>query len=387
MIERIAQEGHSSKTISYIRSRSMRHDKRNGMRVCLISMTNIFLCPYVGKYLSYMSSDHSIEFVYWDRHGIEESIEGVDKVFMYKEILGERTSKYTKLKCFIRFKKYCERILSNNNYDRVIILHNYMAVLMYKFLRNRYNHRYLVDIRDYSFEHNKLFYAIEKKAIYSSGMAVISSRGFTSFLPPWDYVLCHNDPIIDEESVSLISSEKAFDDGVIQISFIGLVRFFDQNRKLLDRLGNDNRFKIAYYGQNAEYLQEYAVNNSITNVVFEGRFNPDETVSLYKNTDIINNYYGNHTPVLDYALSNKLYYAAAFKKPILVCEDTYMHELATEYSFGITFDDNRKNAADCFYNSIIAMDREKMKKGCEEFLEEVKKDNEVFRERLNAFLS
>lgn len=350
-------------------------------------MTNTFLCPYVNKYMSSISSENSVDFIYWDRHGIDEELRLFDSVFRFEQDLNEKTKKRKKLLLFLSFKRYCEKILNNNSYDRVIILHNYMAVLMRRFLVAHYKRRYLIDIRDYSFEHNYFFYALEKNAIYNSGMAVISSEGYKRFLPKWDYTICHNDPQIDKETIRRLSEEITHDDSAIQISFIGLVRFFEQNRKLLDILGNDSRFRLAFYGQNSGQLQEYARKKQVKNAVFRGRFDPEETIELFKSADIINNYYGNHTPVLDYALSNKLYYAAAFKKPILVCKDTYMHELASKYSFGITLDDKSKDAADQLYQDYVSIDKEAMSRGCEEFLEEVEKDNKVFRDELNAFLS
>lgn len=355
------------------------------MKLCFISITNLFLCPYINKYLNEIPDGTEADLVYWNRHGIDEDLSAFKSTFSFNSRMNERAGKTEKLRLFIKFKRFCEKTLSKNNYDRIIILHNNMAVLMKSYLNRRYASRYLIDIRDYSSEHNPVFFSLEKQAIINSGMAVISSEGFKNFLPEWDYVICHNDPNLDEEQVHEIRSVVREEGKPVQISFIGLVRFYDQNKRLLDLLGNDERFILAFYGQNSERLKEYADEKGIKNTIFKGRFDPKETTGFYKETDIINNYYGNNSPVLDYALSNKLYYAAYFNKPILVCPDTLMSSIACSHSFGIAFDDSTMDA-DMLYNKYISIDSEKMKEGCSQFIEEVQHDNLVFREKLQSFL-
>lgn len=356
------------------------------MKICVISMTNLFLCPYINKYLSIVGPNNVVDLIYWNRHMVEENCKNYDKVFVYKQILSEKANRFEKVKCFLRFKRYCENILHTNKYDKIIILHNYLAILMKRFLKRKYQGRYLIDIRDYSFERNKLFYILEKKAIEYSGLAVISSEGYRKFLPEWEYIVCHNDVWLSDDLISQVAEVERKADKPIRISFIGMVRFLEQNKKLLDIFGNDERFILGFYGQNAEQLEEYARKRNIKNTIFVGRFSPDETIEFYKKTDVINNYYGNHTPVLDYALSNKLYYAATLKKPILVCKDTFMYEIAFRYSMGITINEASRNAADDFYKMYMDIDNEKKNKGCNAFLKKVREDNVIFEKQLLKFL-
>lgn len=353
------------------------------MKICIISMTNLFLCPYIKKYTALLDGN-TVDLVCWNRHDIEENTDQYHQVFQYRLAMNEHVKPWVKLNYFFRFQKFCEKILRKNCYDRVIILHNYMAILMRSFLFRYYKNKYLMDIRDYSFESNKLFYALEKNAVKNSGMAVISSDGFRHFLPKHHYVVCHNDPNIPGEIVDRVRSKNQ-NESLIRISFIGLVRFYDQNIRLMNIFKNDARFVLAFYGQNSERLEQYAKENNICNVEFRGRFEPDETVSLYEKTSIINNYYGNHTPVLDYALSNKLYYAALFHKPILVCEDTYMYDISMKYSFGICLNE-KQCTADSIYRAYTDMDRRKLEAGCDCFLQKVETDNQEFIHSFYRFL-
>ena len=102
--------------------------------------------------------------------------------------------------------------------------------------------------------------------------------------------------------------------------------------------------------------------------------------------NIINNYYGNNSLSLLYALSNKLYYAAIFRKPILVCENTYMAEISQKYGFGLLMDDTDEFCADNLYKKYQSINWEKLNNGCEAFLDKVKKDNEIFEDSIKAFM-
>lgn len=357
------------------------------MKICMISMTNIFLCPYIKKYMSYIEENVKVDLIYWNRHDVEEVMPEFNKIFSFNLRINERNNYLKKFYSFIKFKEYCIRIIKQNNYKKIIILHNYMAILMQHFLQKKYQGEYVIDIRDYSFENNLVFYKLEKKAILNSGLAVISSEGYKEFLPKFHYIICHNDPQTDDLTISNFATRSLENVNPIRISFIGLVRFSEQNKKLLDMFGNDERFLLAYYGQNSEILKKYAKDNGIKNVVFKGRFPSEETIDLYMQTDIINNYYGNNTPILEYALSNKLYYAATFRIPILVCKNTYMEKIAKKFHFGIELDETKKDCVERFYQTYLSIDRNLLNAGCESFLNQVKKDNEIFRAELNKFIN
>ena len=356
------------------------------MRICFVSMTNLFLCPYIKKYLSIIGDDIDADLIYWNRHGLEENTDKFNAFYSFDVSMNENISNKKKIYYFLKYRAYCKKIIGKNKYDKIIFLHNYMAILLESYLKRCYKRKYVIDIRDYSFESNRLFYFLEKRAIKNSGLAVISSEGYKNFLPAHEYVLCHNDPQIDEKADNLYCLKPSTSAQPIQISFIGLVRFFEQNSKLIDIFGNDDRFRLAFYGQNSEVLQQYAREHNVRNVIFKGHFAPEETKKFYEVTDIINNYYGNESLSLIYALSNKLYYAATLHKPILVCKNTYMEEISKKYAFGITLDTTDKSCADKLYNEFRLLDWSKLNDGCSKFMNKVKRDNETFKKSITNFI-
>ena len=355
------------------------------MRVCFISVTNLFICPYIKKYQQVLSENHELDVILWDRHNVEETLEGVNTIYKYEKRMDEQVTKLSKICNFFMYGQYCKKILDKEKYDKIIVLHNVFGVFLGKYLRQKYNKHYIIDIRDYSYENNKMYYFLEKKVIAHSGMAVISSKGYLSFLPAGQYVVAHNDSKLSEDTVREIRNRQK-KNGPICLSFIGLVRFIEKNQYLIRELGNDERFVLAYFGQNSELLEKFTKESKYTNVAFAGRFEPAQTIDFYKKTDIINNYYGNSSLSLKRALSNKLYYAAQLGIPILVCKGTYMEEISTSYGFGIAIDDSKNNFADSLYNAYMDIDREKLLSGCERFLETVRNDNRLFEKSLKYFI-
>ena len=311
-------------------------------KICFISLGNIYLCPYISKYISLIECDYDV--IYWDRHRVEEDI-NAKQVYAFRYEMDEGKNKLNKLIGYLKFRRYAFYIINKNDYDGVILLHTSGGILLHSILKRRYKDKYIVDIRDYTMENNPLFFIMEKSLIDNSALAVISSKGYESFLPLHNYVLVHNDSFIDENIISKFEIKDKKKDRIV-ISYIGLIRFHDQNKRVILKFKNDSRFILRFIGKDAYALKEFCEKNQVDNVELIGRFTPEKTLEYYYETDIIYNLYGNKTPLLDYALSNKLYYAAKLKMPILVCPATYIEEVSKKYGFGFTFKLDDPNACD-----------------------------------------
>lgn len=165
-----------------------------------------------------------------------------------------------------------------------------------------------------------------------------------------------------------------FDDKIV-IGNIGTFRFFNSNVIFIRAIKNDKRFQYNVYGGGAEILEDYVQGHSIDNVDIKGAFNPIETFSLYESCNLIFNLYGNNTNLLDYALSNKLYIAARFGIPILVCPGTYMAEIANKYNFAIVIDLKESNIKEKIFKKYTEMSMFELKQGCDEFIKYVEEEN------------
>lgn len=357
------------------------------MRICMISYIAPYTIPYIDIYLKQIrKTDAQCDIVFWDRDGnCKNEKEGNITYCPYASTALQSDSKFKRYFQYIPATLHLRKFLKRNHYDRVIFLQTHAAIACSGILKKKYKNKYLVDIRDFTLENFKLFRTIEKKAIDHSYATVISSNGYKSFLPKHEYVIAHNYTPVDKAVVQQINS-RYVRNNCINISFIGYVRFYDMAKKLLLLFKNDKRFHLSYIGTGADALASFCRENQIQNVTLHDKFSPDQTADFYRDANLINNLYGNHNPYLDYALSNKLYYAAQFNIPILVSKGTYSCQVAKENNLGISWDPDESGAVDKLYKQFCDFDREKMQICSKKFLNTVVEDNSKFSKMINEFL-
>ena len=245
------------------------------------------------------------------------------------------------------------------------------------YLARKRKGKYALNIRDYCHQRFKPIFWMFSWVIRNSAFCTTSSLGYKVFLPDADYIQVHslNMPVLRKLTPR---TEFRKSDEPIRIGFVGYVRFFEINSKLLELFKNDERFELHYYGSHSEYLQEFAEKNGITNARFHGSFPVQETNLYMEKIDIVNNLYGNHSLSLDYALSIKLYNGIWCRLPILVCPGTYMEKVSNEYGVGYTvqaYDDELKEG---IYKWYRRLDFKEFNTNCERFIANVEKENAVF---------
>lgn len=86
-------------------------------KICFISLGNLYLCPYIIKYISLLECDYDV--IYWDRHGIDEKI-GADRTFVFRDRMDEGSSQLAKLVGYLKFRKYTINRIKENNYDGIV---------------------------------------------------------------------------------------------------------------------------------------------------------------------------------------------------------------------------------------------------------------------------
>jgi hypothetical protein len=362
------------------------NDKKTNGRICIVFPGNIFTTPYLKRYTDIIEREgKKYDIVYWNCKGIEEESNAVQKIVLEYPI-NALDSKMKKIIGYLKFYKLAAKAITENKYDKIISLTSIPAVMLIGKLKKYYDKRFIVDIRDYFKEGNKVYYFREAEAIEHSNLSVISSKGFENFLPRHEYIITHNINWIPENILHEFRNDNKKQKENITLSYIGNMRFIDLDKQLLDLFANDKKFHINLFGNGYSTLEQYCKEKKISNVTIADHFQSDKTIELYKKTDIVLNLYGNNSPLVDFALSNKLYYAAQMGKPILVCPNTYMEEISCGYGFGFVFDFNDKNIKDKlfdYYNSINWLcfyDK------CDNFIRDVREDDRLFERKVAEFL-
>lgn len=352
-------------------------------KICILSAVNIRHMTLISLYTDFLTKNN-IEFdiIYMDKYGEKEEFPAKN-IFAYKNVIKRNLPKIIKIIKYFKFKNYAISKLKENKYDFIIVWNDIAIFIFADYLTKHWKGKYCLNIRDYLYQKKiKWIYNRFRKTIKNSAFTTISSTGFKFFLPEHDYIQIHslNMSVLKDLQPRTSFREK---NKPIRIGFIGYVRFFETNKKLLDIFKNDNRFELHYYGTNANILKKYAEENNIYNTAFHDTFPTSETSKYLEKIDIINNLYGNGNIALDYALSIKLYHAIFTRIPILVCPNTFMEEIANEYQIGFTFHRYDDSIKEELYKWYSCLNYETFKLNCNKFLCKVFEDNEQFAKRIH----
>lgn len=350
------------------------------MRALIVLADNVYLTPYLNFYTNLLDNcNFNYDVIYWDKNNNE-----IVNKSNYIRFMITSNNKVNRLVGYFKYRKYIKKIEKNKKYDLIIPLHSIVTFIIFDMLLKKYKRRYIYDVRDYSYEKFFVFRYIQKKIVKNSMINIISSDGYREFLPTDTYYVIHN---CSNDNYKEFKQIKNSTNETIEISYIGLIRFIEQNQKILLFFKNDKRFHINFIGTNANQLKKFCIDNNINNVTLIDTFDPKLTLNYYQKTDIIMNLYGNHTPLLDYALSNKLYYAANLYKPILVCSDTYMEKISKSYNIGFTLNMELDSEKDKLYDFMKRLDRNEFIKNCNAFMKKVLQEQELLIKELTNRIS
>lgn len=346
-------------------------------KICILSAVNIKHMAMISLYTERLLRDGiDFDIVYMDKYGVEEAFPAKN-IFAFKNIIDHEQPNWKKTLQYMKFRKYAIKVLEQNNYDFIIVWNDIAIIMFADYLARKWKGKYCLNIRDYCYQDRKPMSWLFKWVIENAAFNTTSSLGYKVFLPQANYIQVHslNMPVLRK-----LDPRKSFRDESepIRIGFVGYVRFFEINSKLLDIFKNDPRFELHYYGSHSEPLMEYAQKNEIHNASFYGSFPIQDTNLYLDKIDIVNNLYGNQTKSLDYALSIKLYNGVWCRMPILVCPGTYMEKIANEYGIGYSVQSYDENLPDKIYNWYHQMDFNAFNAGCERFIKTIEKENDQF---------
>ena len=354
-------------------------------RVCILSAVNIKHMSMISVYTDELIKN-GIEFdlIYMDKYGENEPYPA-KHIYRYINVVNPHLPKYIRGLKYFKFFGYAKKILENNKYDFIIVWNDVAIFLFGKYLAKKWSGKYCLNIRDYCHQKIHYIYNIFEQAIEASAFTTLSSPGYEDFLPQYNYVYLNS---LNMNVLSKCTERKELvdDSKPIRITFVGYVRFYEINKRLLDIFKNDSRFELHYYGMHSEVLKEYANENGIKNAVFGEGFPVQDTAKYIDKIDIINNLYGHGNMSVDYALSIKLYYGIFCKLPILVEPNTYMEDITTEYGMGFVVNELSDDLNDRIFRWYKSLDFNNMKEKCDDALLNIKQQNALFLKRLNEYV-
>ncbi|MBM6785520.1 hypothetical protein H6A33_04795 [Collinsella tanakaei] len=309
------------------------------------------------------------DIIYMDKYGVEERT-GAANVFRYENVINAKAPKPIRALKYLKFIKYAVNIIDSRHYDFIVVWGEVAALLFGRYLSRHHSKHYCINIRDYLYQDKFYVRSIFRKTMAAASFTTISSKGYRTFLPNEGRIIeVHS---LNETVLSACNVRKHQGAEPIKIGFIGYIRFFEINKKLIDVFANDSRFELHYYGSHSEFLEEYANSRGVKNCVFSGGFSVQDTGRYIDRIDIINNLYGSGSKQVDYALSIRLYYSLYCNIPILVNTNTYMEKVTKRLGVGFAVDQVSEGLPDELYEWYSSLDYSKIASNCKEAVADIR---------------
>jgi len=341
------------------------------MKILIAGLAKLKFMPYMRFYLNNIDvTENDVHILYWNRDLQLENtdyLEGIElhEFSCYQE---DDVPKLSKIFTFRKYRAFALRLIKNEKFDFIFILHSLPGVLLRGCLTKYYSGRFILDYRDMTYETFSPFKKIVGKLVKYSCFTFVSSDAFRVFLPQSEknkIITSHN---LDIEALSHRGGDSLSRTGSKRIKIVtwGFIRYEKLNLELIKKVAADFRFELHYYGreqQIARNLKKYAIDHEIPNVFFHGEYSPNDRYELVRNTDIIHNiYYGNNAM---HAISNKYYDGVVFQTPQLCIKGSFMSEIAEEHGVGLACDPHDSDFTEKVYQYYMAIDHKEFKEKCD----------------------
>ena len=306
------------------------------MNLAVIGFSNLISMPYMRFYKSLFEKNQIHADYYWwnrDKAGSVYISEGN----VYNINIKCKDNRFNKFFSMLKWRKTITALLKKKHYDKIIILTSLPAIFLYRFLIRNFSGRYIFDIRDYSYEHNRIYQQFMQNLCDKSYVTFVSSPGFRSMLlSDFEVKNIHN---IDVKEADY--SAPSFNKKEVILGYAGLIKYYESNVELIENC-SDRNYKFYYYGIFEDKRWGELFEKDLNNVKFFGRFLSEQKNDIYKNIDIVNCYFAKN---LSYGqrllLPNRLYDALYCNRPILVNEGCFLADYVKHYGIGLVINDGR----------------------------------------------
>lgn len=365
--------------------------------VGIVFIQDIRYCPYLDRYTSALQAKGiPYDCIWWERWDtppgtpLPPQVLAAEQRFVFSRASEMARNPIFKMGDFARFGRFARKIIRERRYEKLIILTTMSAMILYDLLTGPYRGKYILDIRDYSYEKLSPFLALEAKVIDAASFTCVSSEGFLDFLPKdRPYVITDNFTDADREAAAGMRFQKKPVGEPIVLSYLGFIRYFQEGRKILDRLRDDPRFILYYHGMGADYdkLVAYQQEYHCERLHVTGYFDHQrDKHALYDKMDILNNFYPNTLELTRLTTGNKLYEGIIFRRPQVVSTGTFMQTLVERWGIGCALDVEDPRFADLMYDYYWNLDEEAFNRNAEAALAEIIGRDNQYRQRVSAFM-
>ena len=350
------------------------------MKILVMGFTKIKYMPYMNFYLENIDPNkNQVHILYWNRDLQDENIEKYSNCILheFRCYQEDDVSKISKIKNFIRYHRYAKRLIKQESFDFIFVLHSLTGVLIADVLKKKYSGKYIFDYRDSTYEAFSPFQKTIGKIVENSVASFVSSDAFRRFLPEQcaSKIYTSHNLLLDSLSHRNEKKDNGIPSDKIRIAFWGFIRHEEINKEIICKIAADSRFELHYYGREQQVawnLKAYAAELNAENVFFHGEYTPEQRYEFVRQTDIIHNIYCDANMML--AMANKYYDGLIFRIPQICMQGSFMGEKAEKAGIGFGVNPYENNFTEILYNKYLNTDKNEFFLHCDKELNRVMKE-------------
>lgn len=355
------------------------------MKVGIVISGNIWASPYINYYINVLVSQGvDYDIISWNRDGSDPMSD-----YSFKKRIPLYTNRTKKLFSFLRYTTFVKKVILKNKYDKLIVFGSQVAIILYPFLKRKYDNKFVLDYRDQSIEQK--FKKTYSRVLAISSLNVISSPGFTHQLPKsFEYILCHNFDIKDID-INMTNNFKVDEHKKIKILTIGAIRDYSSNIEIVEALKGNNDVLHSFVGKSeiSNAISAYVKANNITNVDFKGYYKKNEESLEVQKSTFISIYHSTNKCCSSnelLLLSNRFYLSLLYRRPMIVASGTVQANYLKEYNVGIVTD-----TCSGLYNNLkdwlANLDYEDYNQSCESLINRFMSEQKLFEKHVRQFIT
>lgn len=348
-------------------------------KICMIAPANLKYVPY-WKYFVDELDEHNVscDIISWNKANIEEDVE-----YSFNYIVDDFDRKRMLLG-YLQFGKFCKKIICKEKYDKIICLTIAPAFFCGLNMWRKYSGRFILDIRDESPLTCVFPWPFAKICNWSFAITT-SSMMFSKWIPK-ETIICHNidtNVLIQHYSDEIVRHCSK----VKSIVFAGMMIEENANIQFINKLHDVDNVRLSFIGRETEgtrVLKKYIRDNGISNVFFEGTYDKDEIIDIYRDKADFVNIIRSDTSINRNAIPNKFYDAVVSGVPVIVYDHNVgIAQYVLHYNLGIVL----KEEDICnLTEKMNSFNFDLYRKGRKAFLDKVLSEAEMFKSLVRDFL-
>lgn len=292
--------------------------------------------------------DVELSVIAWDRNNTyKEELKGYH-IYKKDSPYGNKTRKFFNL---LGYRKFCFSTIKALQPDVVIASHWNNLLMVPKLNRQKQMLIYEnLDIPTGRFILRKLATTVERLQLKRVDLTIHASRFYTKlYSPKIKQLILENKPPFQAPSHQDYVIHQP-----LRIAFIGLLRYREISKALIDAVRNDNRFQLYFHGDGhaKDYLEGCA--EGAVNIFFTGRYAYEDVAKLYQQTDVVWAAYPNKDFNVIYAISNKFHESLTFGIPTVYADKTCLGDFVTENHIGLAVNPYSTEAIKSLLDDIYA---------------------------------